>query len=190
MSDKTLEQLDEQIESIKAKLQLQISEFVNLISNDLPDYALKQIRRAFIEDVDFSEQKSDAELAEFKEHVAAFGKKLAEDIRTSLLENMNDWWNSDISLDGAGKTLDGNTAIAAKLGIISERICEFIKNENIQPIEVIYKTPARFIDGKYPPGMIEKYWSQLAILRAAEDERAILDREARKARLAQRWDSL
>ncbi len=190
MSDKTLEQLDEQIESIKAKLQLQVSELVNLIANDLPDYALKQIRRAFIEDVDFSEQKSDAELVEFKNRVQTFGKKLSEDVRASLLEDMNDWWNTHVSLDGAGKTLDGNPAISQKLSTISTRICDFINDENLQPVEVVYKTPARFIEGKYPPGMIEKYWSQLAILRAAEEERSVLDREARKARLAQRWDSI
>ena len=38
--------------------------------------------------------------------------------------------------------------------------------------------------------MIEKYWAKLADLRAAEEERELLDREARKARIAQRWDSL
>ena len=190
MSDKTLEQLDEQIDAIKAKLQLQISELVDLITNDLPDYALKNIRRAFIEDVDFAEQKSDAELAEFKAKVAEFGKQLSCDIKKSLLEDMNDWWGAEISLDAAGKTLEGNEKIHHKLDVIATRIIDFLDKENLQKIEVVYHTPARFIDGKYPPGMIEKYWSQLAILRAAEEERSILDREARKARLAQRWDSL
>lgn len=190
MSEKTLEQLDEQIDAIKAKLQLQISALVDLITNDLPDYALKNIRRAFIEDVDFSEKKSDAELAEFKAKVADFGKQLATDIKKSLLEDMNDWWGAEVSLEAAGKTLEGNEKIHSKLNVISARILDFLEKENLQKIEVVYHTPARFIDGKYPPGMIEKYWAQLADLRAAEEERAILDREARKARLAQRWDSL
>lgn len=190
MSDKTLEQLDEQIDAIKDKLQSQIKELVDIIANDLPDYALKSIRRAFIEDVDSAEQKSDAELAEFKSRVVEFGKKLAEDMRSSLLENMEQWWGNGVSIEGAGKTLDGNKAIYAKLSMISERITAFIESEHLQKIEVIYHTPARFIDGKYPPGMIEKYWSQLAILRNAEEERSVLDREARKARLAQRWDEL
>ena len=190
MGDKTLEQLDEQIETIKAKLQLQISELVTIITNDLPDYALKNIRRAFIEDVDFSEKKSDAELAEFKAKVNDFGKLLANVVRTDLLADMNDWWGPEISLDAAGKTLDGNPKIHEKLAAIATRIADFLEKEKLQKIDIVYHTPARFIDGKYPPGMIEKYWSQLAILRAAEEERAILDREARKARLAERWDSL
>ena len=72
MSDKTLEQLDEEIEQIKAKLSAQIKDLVDIITNDLPDYALKNIRKAFIEDIDFAESKSDAELAEFKTRVSDF----------------------------------------------------------------------------------------------------------------------
>ena len=122
--------------------------------------------------------------------VSDFGKQLATDIKKSLLEDMNDWWGAEVSLEAAGKTLEGNEKIHSKLNVISARILDFLEKENLQKIEVVYHTPARFIDGKYPPGMIEKYWAQLADLRAAEEERAILDREARKARLAQRWDSL
>ncbi len=190
MSEQTLEQLDEQIKAIKARLLIQIEELVGIITKDLPDYALKNIRRAFIEDVDFSEQKSDDELKSFKERVHAFGQTLSEDIRTSLLSDMNDWWGSEVSIASAGKTLDGNAAIQAKLCVISDRIKQFLEEEHLHAIEVEYRTPARFIDGMYPPGMIEKYWSQLSILRSAEEERKVLDREARKARLAQRWDSL
>lgn len=190
MSDKTLEQLDEQIEAIKAKLQTQITELVDIIVNDLPDYALKNIRKAFIEDVDEAEKKSDEELKAFKGRVAEFGQTLKTDVRASLLDDMEIWWGADVSVDGAGKTLNGNQAVSSRLSVITERICAFIQDENLKPIDIEYHTPARFIDGKYPPGMIEKYWSQITILRAAEEERAELDREARKARVADRWDSL
>lgn len=190
MSESTIEQLDERIGQIKAKLQLQIEELVNIIANDLPDYALKHIRRAFIEDVEFAEKQSDAELAAFKAKVAEFGRKLSEDVRASLLENMDAWWGRGVSLEGASKTLDGNPAISAKLAVVSQRILDFLDAAHLQRVEVVYRTPARFIDGKYPPGMIEKYWAKLADLRAAEDERELLDREARKARIAQRWDSI
>ena len=190
MSDKTLEQLDEEIELIKSKLSAQIQDLVDVITNDLPDYALKNIRKAFIEDVDFAESKSDAELAEFKTRVSDFGKKLSSDVRASLLENMEDWWGPAVSCENGGKKLDGNTAISAKLSVISQRIKDFLAAENLKPIEIVYNTPARFIDGKYPPAFIEKYWAQLANLRDAEAQRAELDLEARKARLAQRWDSI
>lgn len=190
MGDKTLEQLDEQISSIKSKLQVQITELVDIIVNDLPDYALKHVRKAFIEDVEEAEKKSDAELKAFKARVTEFGQELKSDVRASLLEDMEIWWNSDVAVESAGKTLNGNQAVFSRLSVITERIREFIRNENLKAIEIEYHTPARFIDGKYPPGMIEKYWSQITILRAAEAERAELDREARKARAAERWDNL
>ena len=190
MSEKTLVELDEEIAGIKERLSGQISELVEIIVNDLPGYALKNIRRAFIEDVDFAESKSDAELTEFKARIGEFGTKLSEEIRTSLLENLEDWWGKDVSLDNAGKTLNGNAKIRAKLDVINVRLSDFMAKENLKAIDIHYTTPARFIEGKYPPGMIEKYWAQLGILRTAEAQRAELDLEARKARLAQRWDSL
>ena len=184
----TLDQLDEQLEAIRAKLQLQIVELVDVITGDLPTFTLKQIRRAFIEDVEFAEKLSDAELTAFKSRVHAFGDALAVEIRASLLDDMDAWWGKAVPLDAGGKTLDGNPAIAAKLAVIAPKIEAFIDHEHLSPIEISYKTPAYFIQGKYAPGMIEKYWSQLANLRAAEESRAIVDREERKARLAQRWD--
>ncbi|MBR4984961.1 MAG: hypothetical protein IKY83_04400 [Proteobacteria bacterium] len=186
----TIGQLDERIDQIKEKLQSQITELVDIIVNDLPEYVLKHIRRAFIEDVDFAEKKSDDDLKAFKARVSEFGKKLSDDVRASLLEDMDAWWGKDVSVSGASKTLDGNPAISAKLSVISQRILEFMDAESLARVEVVYRTPARFIEGKYPPGMIEKYWAKLADLRAAEEERELLDREARKARIAQRWDSL
>ena len=190
MSEKTLVQLDEEIVNIKERLSAQISELVDIIVNDLPNYALKHIRRAFIEDVEFAESKSDAELSAFKDRIGEFGKKLSAEIRKSLLDNLEDWWGQDISLDNAGKTLNGNPKIQAKLDVINARLAAFMTAENLKPLEIRYTTPARFIDGKYPPGMIEKYWAQLGNLRTVEAQRAELDLEARKARLAQRWDSL
>ena len=190
MSEKTLEQLDEEIESIKERLAAQIQEIVDIIVNDLPNYALKNIRRAFIEDVQFAEKMTDAELGEFKARIESFGRELSEGTRSALLEDMDKWWGKGVSLESAGKTLDGNPSIAPILAGIGEKISEFIRHEGLSAVEIQYKTPARFIDGKYPPGMIEKYWAQLANLRSAEEQRAELDMEARKARLAQRWDSL
>lgn len=190
MTEHTLEMLDEKVEFLKTKLNEQISELVEVIVGDIPAFTLRQIRRAFIEDVDFSEQKTDAELSEFKARVHAFGEQLATDVRASLLENPDLWRASDIDLANAGKTLDGNTKIAEKFAVIPKRIAEFLVNEHIAPIEVVYKTPAYFINGKYTPGLIEKYWARLGELRAAEEERAVVDKEARKARLAQRWDEI
>lgn len=190
MSDKTLEQLEEQMDAIKVKLQAQVQEIVDITCNDLPEYVLKNVRRAFIEDVEYGEKKSDRDLAEFKVRVRDFGQKLSQEVRTALLSDMDAWWSKSISLEGAGKTLEENAAIYAHLAVISDRVIAFLKSEQLAPIEVEYHTPARFINGKYLPGIIEKYWALLADLRAKEEEHEVLDREARKAHLAARWDSL
>ena len=49
MSDKTLDQLDAQIATVRTKLDAQIRDLVEVIVNDIPTFAQKNVRRAFIE---------------------------------------------------------------------------------------------------------------------------------------------
>lgn len=187
MSQKTLEQIDEQIESAKLKLNANIRELVEIIVNDIPTFAQKHVRRAFIENVDRVENKTDAEIAEIKEKLGVFSHNLVEKYRAELLADENRWIGKDVPLD-AGKTLDGNPFIAPILARIADDIRAFIESIDLLPLEMIYKTPAYFINGKYAPGMIEKYWAQLADLRSLEEEYAQIEHETRKNKLAQRWD--
>lgn len=190
MADHVIETLDSEIEKTKSQLRPQIEAICDVIVNDLPNFVLKQIRTAFIEDVAFAESKNDAELVALKGRIAEFGKSLSDEIRSMLLADMNAWWGAEVSIEKTGKTLEGNDAVWKVLSQIEPRLNDFIWKEGIKAIEIHYTTPARFIEGKYLPGMIEKYWAQMTALRALENERAEADQEARKENQASRWDSL
>jgi len=190
MSEHDLETLNREIEEAKAQLKPQIESICDVICNDLPNFILKQVRAAFIEDVKFAESKSDDELSALKVRIGEFGSSLKSQIRAKLVADMKAWWDESVSLERTGKTLEGNSNVWAVLSEIAPKISEFISNEGLTPLSITYATPARFIDGKYLPGMIEKYWAQLAALRALEEERIAVDNEARKTRQASRWDSL
>ena len=190
MSEHDLESVNREIEEAKAQLRPLIESICDVITNDLPGYALKQVRASFIEDVNFAESKSDDELSAMKRRIAAFGEGLKAEIREKLMACMEAWWGESVCMDRTGKTLEGNASVWSILSEIAPKISGFVRGEGLTPKEVVYATPARFIGGKYLPGMIEKYWAQLAALRALEDERAAVDNEARKARQAARWDLL
>lgn len=190
MSEHDLESLNKGIEDAKAQLRPLIESICDVITNDLPGYVLKQVRASFIEDVKFAESKSDEELSALKQRIAAFGEALKGEIREKLLASMESWWGESVHLDRTGKTLEGNACVWSILSEIAPKISGFVSGEGLTPKEIVYATPARFIEGKYLPGMIEKYWAQLAALRALEDERVAVDNEARKTRQAARWDSL
>ena len=72
MSDKTLDQLDAQIATVRTKLDAQIRDLVEVIVNDIPTFAQKNVRRAFIESVDQVEEKSDDEIADMKRKLSEF----------------------------------------------------------------------------------------------------------------------
>ena len=144
-------------------------------------------RRAFIESVDQVEEKSDDEIADMKRKLSEFSSELVKKYRTLLLDNLDAWIGPDVPLD-TGKTLDANPAISQTLRTIATDVEAFIVELGITPLDIVYKTPAYFINGKYAPGMIEKYWAALADLRALEAEHAAAVRDAKKARMAQRWD--
>lgn len=187
MSDKTLDQLDAQIATVRTKLDAQIRDLVEVIVNDIPTFAQKNVRRAFIESVDQVEEKSDDEIADMKRKLSEFSSELVKKYRTLLLDNLDAWIGPDVPLD-TGKTLDANPAISQTLRTIATDVEAFIVELGITPLDIVYKTPAYFINGKYAPGMIEKYWAALADLRALEAEHAAAVRDAQKARMAQRWD--
>lgn len=187
MSDKTLEQLDGQIATLRARLDAQIRDLVEVIVNDIPTFAQKNVRKSFIESVDQVEEKTDDEIAAMKRKLSEFSSGLIGKYRTLLLNDLEDWIGSDVPLD-TGKTLDANSAVSQTLRAIATDVEAFIVELGITPLEIVYKTPAYFISGKYAPGMIEKYWAGLADLRALESERTAAVRDAKKARMAQRWD--
>lgn len=190
MGEAKLVELNDGIEAIKLQLRLQIEELVDVVSGDLPGYALKAVRRAFIEDVDFAEKRTDNELSQFKNRVADFGQSLSDETRAALMEDMEAWWGAGVDHQLAGKTLEGNARIWAKLVEIGDKTQAFIEKEGLMSISLSYATPARFIDGKYPPGMIEKYWSHLANLRGLEEEMLLANEASRKTHQASRWDTI
>lgn len=185
-----IETLDIEIEKSKAQLKPQIEAICDVIVNDLPNFVLKQVRAAFIEDVSFAESKKDEELVELKARIAAFGQTLSSDIHQRLLSDMDAWWGDAVSIEKTGKTLEGNDQIWNILSEIKPRLTQFIQGEGLVAVDFKYATPARFIEGKYLPGMIEKYWAQLTALKALQNERIEADREARKTKQATRWDAL
>lgn len=187
MNDSALHRLDGRLDSMRSKLDAQIRELADVIVNDIPTFAQKNVRKSFIESVDRVESKSDGEIAELKQKLRDFSASLTEKYRAALLAGMDIWRGSDVALD-AGKTLDGNAAVSAILSQIATDVAEFIEAADLCPIDIVYKTPAYFINGKYAPGMIEKYWMGLAALRALEKEREQAECEAKKVRVAQRWD--
>ena len=186
----TLQTLKNEIETARNQLKPQIEGICGIIAGDLPNFVLRQVRLAFIEDLAYAQSKDDEALRALKGRIAAFGRVLSEEIKTSLLSDMALWWGQNVSLSQTGKTLEGNTGIWQILSGIPERILAYIRKEGIVPLDIVYTTPARFIEGKYLPGMIEKYWVQLAALRALEDALQAAELEAGKAVQASRWDSI
>lgn len=190
MDETKLIKLKTDIETIKLKLKQQIEELVDIITGDLPDYTLKTLRRAFIEDTDFAEKHTNDELTKFKNNVAEFGRTLSEETRNALINDIEIWWGPEVNPQLSAKTLEGNTEVWAKLLQIEKKLLAFIEEKGLAPISLSYATPARFIDGKYPPGMIEKYWAHISNLRKLEEELHLTNEAAKKTRQAERWDSL
>ena len=186
----TLDTLKNEIENARNQLKPQIEGICGIIAGDLPNFVLRQVRTAFIDDLEFAKSKSDDELRALKGRIADFGKSLADEVKVSLLSDMEQWWGKDVSLSQTGKTLDGNARVWQILSTIPKKIGDYIRKEGLVAPEIKYTTPARFIEGKYLPGMIEKYWVQLAALRALEDELHAAEIEAGKAEQASRWDSI
>lgn len=172
----------------RQRLMSGINELVDLIVTDIPAYVIRELKKAFVNNLGFAEATDDQGVVALKRSAAAFANTLAEDMRANLAAEPL-WLGPDVAL-GEGKCLDANLPLTQCLQDIAGRTAAFFADKGLGQVELQYKCPTWFIEGRYAPGMIEKYWSQLALLREMEQEIIALEIEQRRLSQSTRWDAL
>ncbi len=181
-----MNEMDAKIGRLETSLRAYGDEIAEIIAIDVPQYMLKMARKAFIEHVEFAEGMDDATLRFFKTKLQELGQQTAKSLRDTLSEPKL-WLN--VENQSSGKTLEGNVEVAKELANISMALQHFLDSEGLAYELEPYHTPARFIEGKYLPGVIEKYWHthlRYCELLSQKREQSIQDRRSIQAA---RWDN-
>lgn len=189
MSEKAMNELNERRAVLLAQIERAVEQLCEVIQTDIVGFAIKAVRRAFIEDTHFAQSQSDEALKDFKARLHAFVQGLAQSCSERLRADMDLWLGEDVAAS-EGKTLEANARVWAILAEISPSIARFMHDAGLHGEIAQYKTPMYFIDGKFAPGIIEKYWASLASLRALDQEIEQDAAERLRDEQASRWDNL
>ncbi|MFA5624650.1 MAG: hypothetical protein WC966_06315 [Bradymonadales bacterium] len=189
MSENKSTVLSEKRTELLNRIQALVLELSELLQKDIPSFAMRTARKAFIDDLDFAESRSDEQITGFKQRLHQFTDRLGKNSIAKLNASLDLWTNAEAKA-GDAKTLEGNPEVWAILVEISPAIERFMKDEGLPCDVPAYKTPLYFIDGKFAPSIIEKYWAALVSLRALDVEIQEDSHERRRAAQAERWDDL
>jgi hypothetical protein len=167
---------------------------LTILRSDIVAFVERSVRQRFETNEDFANDISDEQLIRLKGAIGKTGDATADEICTELSGNMDFWFGPKVP-QGEGKTFDAHEALMTVLQKTA-RATEKLLGDNGFPEDdgggysLSYNTPRRFVNGKYAPGLAEKFWKYLSQLNDVRDQRHKRDAGEVKASLRQRWDSV
>ncbi len=189
MSQADLEQLQQEQAQLHDQILRLASEITDIVARDIPAFLSREIRKRFVDFPDFAESLDDNRLRELKTAIRHRSTQLADALRESLSDP--DAWLISTPEPIRSKSLEPNPHVWTSLQRIPETARELLSAFQFPASEPpTYSPPSYFIDGKYLPGLAEKYWNLLAKRHEQRDRFLAISLESRRKQQAERWDAL
>jgi len=187
-----VEELKSRRDTQLTRLEAVIQELIAVISSDVTPFVQREMRRIFVAAGAYAETLDDDAVKRIKstlvERAGGLQRELADKLSSTAL------WAGDDVPTAEGKTLEPNTAVWDVLQGLATSTATIARDLGFTEPEdgwdIVYRTPTWFIEGAYAPGLIEKYWTQLSLLRELDAEIGEAEAVERAERLAARWDTL
>jgi hypothetical protein len=189
MSQAEIEQLTQEQESLRDQVMKLAAEISDLITRDIQSFMSREARKRFIQEPAFAESVDDGRLKELKQAIRARATQLSEGIKEALAAPA--LWLTQTPEPVRSKSLEPHAAIWAILQRIPESARELLAAFQFPEGEApVYAPPSYFIEGKYLPGLVERYWTLCAKHQELEVRLGSLSLEARRKQQGERWDSV
>ena len=97
-----------------------------------------------------------------------------------------------LECDGPGKSFAENQKLWAPTTAAAELVREILSAYGFPDTAPSpeYRMPTWFINGKYLPGIAEKYWGLIAEIREIRVRIREVERDSQRETLRKRWDSI
>ena len=162
----------------------------SVLAEDLVQYPLREVRRRFVSAPDFAETLSDEQVAELKAELQAKAVEMRDRVIAALEDDQ--LWMEVIGPTGPGKSFAENERLWAPTRQAAALVASVLERYGFPPGEGApeYRMPTWFINGKYLPGLAEKYWAKIAEIRELREQAAELEKGRVRESLGKRWDKL
>ena len=182
--------LDERAETAKTQVAAVIDEMHAVLAEDLPAFPGREGKKRFLDAPEAADKLSGDELAALKRDLREVADTVCAEVVSSLQAH-EPWLHEQASVEeGGARVLDGSPEVAGAFHRVARATQAVLERRGLASAEkpVRYKTPTWFIEGRYMPGLIEKYWRWLSELQEIEREKARTARETERRSLAERWE--
>lgn len=167
-----------------------VTEIRSVLSVDLRDFPIRAAKKRYLALPEFAATITAEKLGELKGALGSAAEKRATQIMRTLEDEAI--WIEDVTPSGnkLPKTLRDNRTVTEALSGIAEITHDILKDFGFPAalLDIHYDPPTWFINGKYLPGLIEKYWKTLAALRQQSREHKRAQHEHDVQVLAERWE--
>lgn len=167
------------------------SEVCLILADDLLKYPAREVRRRFVAEPLFAESMDDATVQRLKAEL----DERSVPVRDGIMEHLNadDRWLAGLEYEGQGKSFAENEKLWTPTAAAAELVREILTAYDFprtEPPPAEYRMPTWFINGKYLPGMAEKYWGIIGEIREIRTRIREVEDGAQRETLGKRWDSL
>ncbi|MFT5429857.1 MAG: hypothetical protein ACI9OJ_000529 [Myxococcota bacterium] len=190
MQNASLAELEQHAVALRARLLSIAEDITALLAEDLPRFAEREMKRAFVGAPEFAATISDAKLRQLKAAVTEKAAAATREIITALGDE-SIWTDAAIPEDPRA-SIAANARLWAevnRMAAVAQDVATsfgFPKSE--EPIE--YKPPTWFIGRRYLPTLSEKYWSLHRDLAETTAQAATVRSETSRTELSDRWDKV
>jgi len=186
-------ELRQQRDVVREKVVALAQDAREVLREDLPLFALREAKRAFLADPDFAESLSDESIRALKQALLQRAKERAAAI-VGQLEAPELWLAGRRYVEGA-KSFEDHAELWAIVNQIVPVVRQGLEEQGfprayLEGTTLHYQQPKWFISGRLMTTVAEKYWQKMQELSAIEHELEELDLEARRDDLKQRWDRI
>lgn len=189
MDNLSIAELEQHVSLLKDRVLQVADEIKALLSEDLPKFVEREMKKTFISNPEFAATVSDDQLRQIKIDIGACGIALANQVSAALQADAL-WFPESTGDEDARKSIAENTALwAAVAEPASQVVIKLISDNGFPPGETPdYRPPTWFIGRRYLPSLSEKYWRHVRELAEASSQIGSIRSEASKSELTRRWD--
>ena len=181
-------ELEQRSIMLRQRIRQVAEDVTELLTEDLPLFVERELKRAFINNPEFARTMSDETLQQLKTDISVRGRSGCEQVIQRLADESI--WFPDSAPEESRHSIAQNTALWGVVSSICDDVVALREAYGFPVSEtpIQYRPPTWFIGRRYLPTLSEKYWKLVGELLDVESKMTEVKSEASQSELSQRWE--
>lgn len=184
--------LDEEQKRLHDRIAMISRDIIAIFREDLPVFIEKEVKKRFLDAVDFSAGLPKTRVAELRARTAAVAAQQVATVEAAL-SGLEPWLSAK-EVVSPRQAITDNPAVWGPIRTVEDSTTALLEEfgfpKGPDGYGVHYEPPARFIGGKFLKTLVEHYWRSLEELEKLHLRAAQKDNARMRAELLRKWDDI